>query len=321
MGYGLKRKFEIIDWYTDLAGDASRILRDLMDGFDDDTWDAWDYKRNRQNYIGAHVWVSKSKIASRIRKGRSSVSRSFKEMENKGWITQAHNVKALDNNRTYIANAPTISGEPPKHYVFNISKMCRVLNVVATVELFGLKFDSDDAGVLLECARTDYPDDYENPTYRSVEDFEDLVILNYEDLIKYGPPDRWEDLQLAKKESAGEGASAKVGTGTEGVSIPPEELSSIDVITSDDEFAKIADDLFPYTVSISQEDGDFPIDFLSEHINEQGQLDIDLVGVTDEIKEEFYDLSVGAVGRVRNFNNANSEVLLAMRRYLDKQRE
>ncbi|WP_175975117.1 hypothetical protein [Corynebacterium sp. Marseille-Q2823] len=128
-------------------------------------------------------------------------------------------------------------------------------------------------------------------------------------------------LAICKKESAGEGASAKVDTGIEGVSSPPNELSSIDVITSDDEFAKINDDLFPYTVSISQEDGDYPIDFLSEHINEQGQLDIDLVGVTDEIKEEFYDLSVGAVGRVRNFNNANSEVLLAMRQYLDKQRE
>lgn len=321
MGYGLKRKYDLIDWYTDLSGDPSRILRDLMDGFDDDTWDTWDYERNRQNYIGAHMWVAKSTIASRIRKKRPSVSRSFKEMENKGWITQAQNVKALENNKTYAINAPKTSGEPTKHYVFNFSKMCRVLNVVATVEHFGLKFDSDDAGVLLECARTDYPDDYENPTYRSVKDFEELVILNYKDLIKNGPPDRWEDLQLVKKENAGKGAGEKVETGTEGNINPSNEISFTDVITSDDEFEKVVDQLFPYTVSIIQDDDDFTIEFLPEHINDQGYLDIDCIGVPDAIKEEFYDPGSGPAGRVERFSEANVDVLFAIRRYLDEQRE
>ena len=56
---------------------------------------------------------------------------------------------------------------------------------------------------------------------------------------------------------------------TKGMRNPKEGISVIDYITSADEFAKVVDDTFPYSVSILQDEGDFIINFLPEHINEQ----------------------------------------------------
>ena len=324
MGEILFEKFAKVQKYVhNLTEDQRSGIRETVFWCDDDTWDEYRGKPKRKNYVGAHLFMSAGSLAVDQGKGERTLQRWLVIWEKAGWFARQEDVRALDGNMTYanyVRSRPKT--QHPTSRVFNVSMLCRLLDVRETVLSNKLRMGRDkELEALIDFALQVREDDFENPPIRAIKDYKPRLIDDWMQVAQEGPPDRWEDLYEAKKESAGEGASAKVETDSERTSESTDELSSIDVITSDDEFAKINDDLFPYTVSISQEDGDFPIDFLSEHINEQGQLDIDLVGVTDEIKEDFYDLSVGAVGRVRNFNNANSEVLLAMRRYLDKQRE
>ena len=291
---------------------------------DDNTAEEYDYENDRQNYIGAHVFKSKRGLASEWGLKPSTLRDHFSEWLRSGWVIPADEIRALDDNPTFENWKRKNPGKQGyKHYVVNVCMLFRLLDVQYTLQKYHLNLSSEGVQELLDFALIRRDTDMENPPVDELKNpgYQPRLLTQWTVVKQQGPPDKWEDLYEPKKESAVAGAIAKVETDSERTSKSTDQLSSIDVITSDDEFVKINDDLFPYTVSISQEDGDFPIDFLSEHINEQGQLDIDLVGVTDEIKEDFYDLSVGAVGRVRNFNNANSEVLLAMRRYLDKQRE
>lgn len=324
MGEILFEKFAKVQKYVrNLTEEQRSGIRETVFWCDDDTWDEYSGAPKRKNYVGAHLFMSIGSLAEELAKDDRTIERWLEIWEKAGWFARQKDVRALDGNMTY---ANYVRGRPksqhPTSRVFNVSMLCRLLDVRATILSNKLRIGRDkELEPLIDFALQVREDDFENPPIRAIKDYKPRLIDDWMQVSQEGPPDRWEDLFEAKKESAVAGAGAKVETDSERTSKSTDQLSSIDVITSDDEFAKINDDLFPYTVSISQEDGDYPIDFLSEHINEQGQLDIDLVGVTDEIKEEFYDLSVGAVGRVRNFNNANSEVLLAMRRYLDKQRE
>lgn len=324
MGEILFEKFAKVQKYVrNLTEEQRSGIRETVFWCDDDTWDEYSGTPKRKNYVGAHLFMSIGSLAEELAKDDRTIERWLVIWEKEGWFARQKDVRALDGNMTY---ANYVRGRPksqhPTSRVFNVSMLCRLLDVRATILSNKLRIGRDkELEPLIDFALQVREDDFENPPIRAIKDYKPRLIDDWMQVAQEGPPDKWEDLFEAKKESAVAGAGAKVETDSEGTSKSTDQLSSIDVITSDNQFAKIADDLFPYTVSISQEDGDFPIEFRPEHINEQGRLDIDLVGVTDEIKEEFYDLSVGAVGRVRNFNNANSEVLLAMRRYLDKQRE
>lgn len=324
MGNIINEKFAKVHKYVfNLSATDYVDLLDLIEYCDDDTWEAFDYERNRRNYIGAHIFMSRGSLAEELDKDRSNLKKTFKSWESSGWLIRADKVKALQDDRTYKQFISGWKGTPPIHYVFNVSMLCRLLDVRETAKKYKIRLkENDDFKALVWFALTSHPDDFNNPPIDSfINGYKPRAIIEWQSVSRNGAPDTWEDLYEAKKESAGEGAGAKVETDLERAAHLSNELSTIDVITSADEFAKVSDELFPFTVSIIQDEGDLIIDFLPEHINEQGRLDIDRVGVTDEIKEEFYDPNVGPSGRVERFNESHNNILLAMRRYLDEQRE
>lgn len=324
MGEILFEKFAKVQKYVhNLTEDQRSGIRETVFWCDDDTWDEYRGKPKRKNYVGAHLFMSAGSLAVDQGKGERTLQRWLVIWEKAGWFARQEDVRALDGNMTYanyVRSRPKT--QHPTSRVFNVSMLCRLLDVRETVLSNKLRMGRDkELEALIDFALQVREDDFENPPIRAIKDYKPRLIDDWMQVAQEGPPDRWEDLYEAKKESAGEGASVKVKTDSERTSESTDQLSSIDVITSDDEFAKVVDDLFPFTVSILRDDDDFVIEFLPEHINEQGQLDIDRVGVEDEIKEEFFDLDSGPVWRVEQFSESNAEVLLAVRKYLDKQRE
>lgn len=324
MGEILFEKFAKVQKYVrNLTEEQRSGIRETVFWCDDDTWDEYSGTPKRKNYVGAHLFMSIGSLAEELAKDDRTIERWLEIWEKAGWFARQKDVRALDGNMTY---ANYVRGRPksqhPTSRVFNVSMLCRLLDVRATILSNKLRIGRDkELEPLIDFALQVREDDFENPPIRAIKDYKPRLIDDWTLVSQEGPPDKWEDLFEAKKESAGEGAGAKVETDSERTSESTDQLSSIDVITSDDEFAKVVDDLFPFTVSILRDDDDFVIEFLPEHINEQGQLDIDRVGVGDEIKEEFFDLDSGPVGRVEQFSESNADVLLAVRKYLDKERE
>lgn len=291
---------------------------------DDNTAEEYDYENDRQNYIGAHVFKSKRGLASEWGLKPSTLRDYFSEWLESGWVIPADEIRALDDNPTFENWKRKNPGKQGyKHYVVNVCMLFRLLDVQYTLQKYHLNLSSEGVQELLDFALIRRETDMENPPVDKLINpgYQPRLLTQWTVVKQQGPPDRWEDLYEAKKESAVAGAGAKVETDSERTSKSTDQLSSINVITSDDEFAKVVDDLFPFTVSILRDDDDFVIEFHPEHINEKGQLDIDRVGVGDEIKEEFFNLDSGPVGRVEQFSESNADVLLAVRKYLDKQRE
>lgn len=325
MGKVLQEKFiEVGDLIPGLTGDQKWSMLQALGNVDDDTWEQFDEDRNRQNRIGSHMFKSRNTLGKEQGKSKTSMERWFKQWCEMGLWADARDVPGLENDRTYnsyYSNVP--DDQRPKHFVFNVTWMCNLLDLRASMKSHRISDVGDDrVQALVKIALTDPEESMRSPRTTSfLKDFKPRILKSLD--LDDDPPERWEDLFPEKENSAKAGAGAKVETQnlTEGTGNPEERLSSIDVITTDDEFAKIVDDLFPFTVSILQDDDDFVIEFLPEHINEKGQLDIDRVGVADEIKEEFYDLDAGPAGRVERFSDSNADVLLAVRKYLDKQRE
>lgn len=326
MGEILFEKFaKVQKLVRNLTEDQCSGIREAVFWCDDDTWDEYAGTQKRKNYVGAHLFMSSGSLAEELGKSDRTIERWLVVWEKAGWFTREEDVRALDGNMTY---ANYVRGRAERHRptsrVFNVSMLCRLLDVRATMLSNKLRIGRDKELIdLIDFALQVREDDFENPPVRAIKDYKPRIIEDWQRVSQDGPPDKWEYLYEPKKESAGAGAGAKVEPEnlTEGTGNPEERLSVIDHITSADEFEKVVDDIFPYSVSILQDEGDFIINFLPEHINEQGRLDIDLVGVTDEIKKEFYDLDAGPVGRVERFSESNADVLLAIRKYLDEQRE
>lgn len=326
MGTIIQQNFGAVgDLILDMNDGQKWNLYQLLQHCDDDTWEFYDENRNRQNRIGAHMFKSKNQFSKdRGKTSTSSVDRMFDAWVESGWIRDANSVPDLKDDPIYLRHYGHLpKNKRPVHYVFNVYWLCNLLDLRATMKAYKITEPRHDSVLpLLPLALKPNEEKFRHPPVKSfLDNYKPRIIPKFLELSRDKLPDRWEDLYEAKKESAGEGAGAKVETDSERTSESTDQLSSIDVITSDDEFAKVVDDLFPFTVSILRDDDDFVIEFLPEHINEKGQLDIDLVGVEDEIKEEFFDLDSGPSGRVERFSEANTDVLLAIRRYLDEQRE
>lgn len=325
MGKVLQEKFiEVGDLIPGLTGEQKWSILQALGNVDDDTWEQFDEDRNRQNRIGSHMFKSRNTLGKEQGKSKTSMERWFKQWCEMGLWADARDVSGLENDRTYNSYYSSVPDDQrPTHFVFNVTWMCNLLDLRASMKSHRISDVGDDrVQALVKIALTDPEESMRSPRTTSfLKDFKPRILASLD--LDDDPPERWEDLFPEKKNSAGAGAGAKVENQSvsDGTGNPKEGLSSIDVITSDDEFAKVVDDLFPFTVSILRDDDDFVIEFLPEHINEEGQLDIDRVGVADEIKEEFYDVDAGPVGRVERFSDSNADVLLAVRKYLDEQRE
>lgn len=186
---------------TNISPQSRAYLFTLVQFADDNTDDTYNYELDRQNYIGANIFKSKSGLAKEWGIPRSTLRGYFKEWIEGGWIICAKDVRALDNNPTFENWMAKHNGRGVEHYVFNVSMYCRLLDVLHTMKVQGL--DMSDGGVkeLIAFALVKRPDDAENPPVKKLykPGYEPRLLARWRMVKQEGPPDRWEDLYEAKK--------------------------------------------------------------------------------------------------------------------------
>lgn len=218
---------------TNISAQSRAYLFTLVQFADDNTDETYNYELDRQNYIGANIFKSKSGLAKEWGIARSTLRGYFREWIEGGWIICAKDVRALDNNPTFENWMAKHNGRGVEHYVFNVSMYCRLLDVLHTMNVQGL--DMSDGGVkeLIAFALVKRPDDAENPPVKKLykPGYEPRLLARWRMVKQEGPPDKWEDLYEPKKESAGQGAVEKVEIGVT-------ELPAIDYTTLEQKFAK-----------------------------------------------------------------------------------
>lgn len=338
MGYGIKNALAQISWCTNLSPEAELALTTMGNDFDDDTWEQFDPGRKRKNYIGAHMWKTQSSIAKKCNKRHvKTVRRWVNEWLEKNWVTLAQEVRALDNNPTYKTHMGNRYSDKEKdkqkHLVLNVSKVCRTLDILATIEYFkiGEKLSAEQSYALLnrmyELAWTDYPLDYEQPPCSNINEYTPGVLLDYEQYLETGAPENWADaITVLKKggdrqataKKAQEKSKSKKTQDSERTLDNSQELSLTDNSISASEYEKLKGELFPRSFVISRKGEDnVTIEFEPEHINFNGELDIHRLGLADDVVDAFYDDTV--FKEVQYYNAVNNEELLRMRDYLDSQ--
>lgn len=265
---------------TNISAQARAYLFTLVQYADDNTDETYNYELDRQNYIGANIFKSKNGLAKEWDIPRSTLRDHFQEWIESGWIVLAKDVRALDDNPTFENWKAKNNGRGVKHYVFNVSMYCRLLDVLHTMKVQNLNMSSDGMRELIEFALVKRPDDVENPPVKKLykPGYEPRLLAQWKMVKKEGPPDKWEDLYEPKKESAGQGAGAKVETGVT-------ELSSFDYTTLEQKFAKqrrhhdkysnLAYGLPLHLEFADPEDESkrLELDLGVEHINDDGHLD------------------------------------------------
>lgn len=337
MGYGIKNALERISCCTNLNPEAENALIRMGNDFDDDTWEEFNFSRKRKNYIGAHMWKTQNAIAKRCHKKHvKTVRRWITEWIDKNWVTLAKEVKALDDNTTYKIHMGNRYSDKEqdkqKHLVLNVSKLCRMLDILETIEYFKLEdnlsaeeaYDITDS--LYALAWTDYPLDYEQPPCSDINDYVPGVLLEYEKYLQNGAPENWSDAITIMEKGDGQKTTAKKvqekskSKNQGGNTSVSQELSYSDNSIDKEEYEKLEQELFPRSFVISRKNGEnVTIEFTPQHINDNGELDIYRLQIDDDVIDDFYEDTV--FKEVHYYNTYNHDDLLRMRQYLDAQQD
>lgn len=288
---------------------------------DDNTAEEYDHENDRQNYIGAHIFRSKSGLADKWGIDRSTFKGYLSQWVNSGWVILADEIRALDDNPTFenwkIKN-PGVQGI--EHYVINVCMLFRLLDVQYTMEKLKLDMKSDEIKKLIEFALIHNPSDMENPPVDRMINpgYQPRFLSQWRTVAQEGLPDKWEDLYEPKKESARSGAISKVETEniTKGTGNPTEGLSVTDHIISTDDFAKepTLEDQFPLTITyISDVTGDYvDVVFQLDDITDEGILVPDTHLPNDEEEKKTYlDKVYGVPPKIAQFNEKWGDEMLA----------
>ncbi|WP_276908865.1 hypothetical protein [Corynebacterium riegelii] len=321
MGEILFEKFAKVQKYVlNLTEEQRSGIRETVFWCDDDTKDEYSGTPKRKNYVGAHLFMSIGSLAEELNKDDRTIERWLGIWEKAGWFARQKDVRALDGNMTY---ANYVRGRPksqhPASRVFNVSMLCRLLDVRATILSNKLRIGRDkELELLIDFALQVREDDFENPPIRAIKDYKPRLIDDWTLVAQEGPPDKWEDLYEPKKESARPGACAKVETGdtTKGTGNPEEGLSVTDHTISTDDFAKepTLKDQFPLIITyISDVTGDYvDIVFQLEDITDEGVLVPDTHLPSDEEEKRTYlDEVYGVPPKIAQFNEKWGEEMMA----------
>ena len=319
MGEILFEKFaKVQKLVRNLTEDQRSGIRETVFWCDDDTWDEPSGTPKRQNYVGAHLFMSSSSLAEELGKDGRTIERWLVKWENAGWFAREEDARALDGNMTYANYVRgRAEGHRPTSRVFNVSMLCRLLDVRATMLSNKLRIGRDkDLENLIDFALQVREDDFENPPVRAIKDYKPRLIEDWTRVSRDGPPDKWEDLLEAKKDSAVAGAGAKVKKEnfTEGIGNPEEGLSVTDHIITADEFAKLIEEIFPRDFAFDYNGSDEIVTFQKEHINRDGYLDIHKTGLPMGLIAAFEKSP--AAKELKNYNAFRQENLLAIRNYM-----
>ena len=206
-----------------------------------------------------------------------------------------------------------------------------MLDILETIKYFKLEdnlsaeeaYDITDN--LYALAWTDYPLDYEQPPCSDINDYVPGVLLEYEKYLKNGAPENWSDAITIMEKGDGQKTTAKKvqeksKSKNQGGNTPvSQELSYSDNSIDKEEYEKLKSELFPRSFVITRQGNkdNVTIEFAPEHINTNGELDIYLLGLADDVMDDFYEDTV--FKEVQYYNAINNEELLRMRDYLDSQ--
>lgn len=145
--------------------------------------------------LGAHLMKSKADIAKELYETKSIVKQNFRTLESSGWIIDAEQTERLKDDPLYASLVDKYLGSmPPKHYAFNISKLCRLLDVKATVESCESWISKEKATPLLDFAQETFSDDFENQTTYDLVTYRPNIISDWSMIGSSESPDTWDDL-------------------------------------------------------------------------------------------------------------------------------
>lgn len=233
MGKVLQEKFiEVGDLIPGLTGEQKWSILQSLGNVDDDTWEQFDEERNRQNRIGSHMFKSRGTLGKEQGTRRTTMERWFKQWCEMGLWADARDVEGLENDRTYNSYYSHVSEDQrPIHFVFNVTWMCNLLDLKASMKSHRIIDIQDDrVQALAKIALSDPEESMRSPRTTSfLKDFKPRILGSLD--LNDDPPERWEDLFEPKKESAGAGAGTKVETSKD-------ELSTFDYTTLEQKFAK-----------------------------------------------------------------------------------
>lgn len=211
MGKVLQEKFiEVGDLIPGLTGEQKWTILQALGNVDDDTWEEFEEERNRQNRIGSHMFKSRGTLAREQGTSRTSMERWFKQWCEMGLWADASDVEGLENDRTYNSYYGHVPEEQrPKHFVFNVTWMCNLLDLRASMKSHRISDVKDErVKALAKIALTDPEESMNSPRTTSfLEDFKPRILksLDFND----DPPERWEDLFEAKKKAPGRALERK----------------------------------------------------------------------------------------------------------------
>lgn len=205
---------------TDLTDAQKLYLMQLSEYFDDNS----DYSPGRQNKIGGRCFPAKEKLATQWNKIPNTIKAWFRAWESSGWIIDAEKTERCKNDEVYLKHLKEYkrSGPTrPKHYVFNVSKLCRLLDIKSTIAFHKAEMGDESILKLLEFALKTFEDDFNNPPVHNFISpaYKPNIIHDLDSAFKGGEPSSWQEL-IEKVGSPGEGTDDSGNTKElEGLSI------------------------------------------------------------------------------------------------------
>lgn len=323
MGKVLQEKFiEVGDLIPGLTGDQKWSILQSLGNVDDDTWEQFDEERNRQNRIGSHMFKSRGTLGKEQGKSKTTMERWFKQWCEMGLWADARDVEGLENDRTYNSYYSHVTEDQrPVHFVFNVTWICNLLDLRASMKSHRISDIEDDrVEALAKIALSEPEESMRSPRTTSfLKDFKPRILASLD--LDDDPPERWDDLFPEKENSAWAGAVQKVKKDnlTKGSVNPEEGLSDSDHIITKDEFANLLKEIFPKAFFYTHNGKDQSVTLTPEHIDDHGRLELRKAGLTEMEIVSFNKSSAGE--ELQKYNAFRNEDLLQIRRYLDAQRE
>lgn len=261
----------------------------------------------RKNIVGEHAYPSIRKLAKKGIYSRSSLNRSITRLRNKHWIEPM----GKSENGTYI-------------YRINLFKAFCYLDLYTIVEKEDLEDNHPDIISLANII--------ENAT---IEQIPETGILNIQTIMQGHYIDNWRELMendeiiqywITCRDENGKVTTQKEETSTISAG-RKESKGEVNLSTNDnsiigDNYAKpenIPLVKLPHKVTFTTENGNKEtLVFNAEHINENGELDVFMLDVPHDVKQEFDKSSNVEKFSLQNFNSKHKESLAKIRKeYLE----
>lgn len=145
--------------------------------------------------LGAHMMYSKADIARKWGKRPHTITGWFKVWEQSGWVANAKNVHRLDKDVIHAQFTRSQIIDPvAKHYVFNVSKLCRLLDVKDTLDHHFWYMSNEEQKPLIDFALKTFDDDFDNQTTYDLVTYRPNIINDWSMIGSSEYISTWDDL-------------------------------------------------------------------------------------------------------------------------------